>query len=474
MEETERPADATQQPEPGPGTGQTGPTGSTASTGSTGDQMLHQLRGLRRSTDDKVIAGVAGGVGRSLGIDPLLLRVVLAVLVLFGGTGIVLYALGWLLMPQDDGTASVGQQALDRPRFRPTGSTVGLAVLLVIAVSIGVIGAFAQWHGPVLLSLAVVAILVLLLRQDNVGPRAAGPAPTPNVPPAYPQPTAPQTAQPTARPTQTYVAPAVAAPPSSGSVTTALPTSALPTSAPATSAPPTPEAPTAGATVPPQPPMWVPPVQAAPLPPRPPKPRSHLFGVTFSLALIALGALGVVDLYGTDVPAGAYPALAIGIMGVGLLVGAWFGRARGLIFWGIVLVPVLAVATIAGQASSISHRAVDRTVAISQVSELPTDARYGAGQVTYDLRQLDTSGLESNMKAQIGFGEIVVIVPRDMDVRLSAKVGVGGLTLFGQETGGVNEHVARTDFGPDGANDGGLDLDLYAGFGHLEVRRATS
>src|SRR3954470_13398134 len=130
-----------------------------SSPGASSEQVLDQLRGLRRSSDDKVLAGVCGGLGRSLGIDPLLLRVVLAVLVLFGGTGIVLYALGWLLMPQDDGTASVGQQALDRPKFRPSGSTVGLAVLLVIAVSIGVIGAFAQWHGPVLLSLAVVAIL---------------------------------------------------------------------------------------------------------------------------------------------------------------------------------------------------------------------------------------------------------------------------------------------------------------------------
>ena len=74
----------------------------------------------------------------------------------------------------------------------------------------------------------------------------------------------------------------------------------------------------------------------------------------------------------------------------------------------------------------------------------------------------------------MGFGEIVVTVPRDMDVRLTARVGVGGLTLFGQESGGVNERIVRTDNGPDGIGGGQLDLDLYAGFGHLEVRRATS
>jgi phage shock protein PspC (stress-responsive transcriptional regulator) len=416
---------------------------------------MNHLRGLRRSTDDKVIAGVAGGVGRSLGIDPLLLRVVLAVLVLFGGTGIVLYALGWLLMPQDDGTASVGQQALDRPRFRPTGSTVWLAVLLVIAVSIGVIGAFSQWHGPVLLSLAVVAILVLLLRQDSQAPRTAGTAPAP-APAPVPAPAAGPAQAPVAMPgpaptTQAYVAPA----------TGSAPTAGMPVGT--------------GAPVPPQPPMWTAPVPPQPpVPPRPPKPRSHLFGVTFSLALIALGTLGVIDLYGADVSAGAYPALALGVVGTGLLVGTWFGRARGLIFWGLVLVPVLAIATIAGQASSISHRAVDKTVTVSQVDQLPTDARYGAGQVEYDLTGLDLAGRTADMSSQIGFGEIIVTVPRDLDVRVDARTGVGGLTIFGDESGGVNERDIRTDTGPDGLGGGHLDLKLYAGFGHLEVRRAAS
>src|SRR5437764_15351956 len=107
MDDNERPTDANAPGAPGPEPGPAGPSTAPPGAGTTADQLLHQLRGLRRSTDDKVIAGVAGGVGRRLGIDPLLLRVVLAVLVLFGGTGIVLYALGWLLMPQDHGTASV-------------------------------------------------------------------------------------------------------------------------------------------------------------------------------------------------------------------------------------------------------------------------------------------------------------------------------------------------------------------------------
>ncbi|MGJ0223654.1 TSUP family transporter, partial [Streptococcus pyogenes] len=46
------------------------------------------------------VGGVAGGVALRLGIDPLITRGVLAVSVLFGGLGLVLYAIGWLLLPE--------------------------------------------------------------------------------------------------------------------------------------------------------------------------------------------------------------------------------------------------------------------------------------------------------------------------------------------------------------------------------------
>lgn len=56
---------------------------------------------LVRTPDDKMIAGVCGGVARYLGIDANLVRIVLVAAVVFGfGTGIILYLLGWWLMPQ--------------------------------------------------------------------------------------------------------------------------------------------------------------------------------------------------------------------------------------------------------------------------------------------------------------------------------------------------------------------------------------
>lgn len=56
---------------------------------------------LFRSRDDRVIAGVCGGLGRHLGIDPVLIRIAAVVLVFAGGAGILLYAIGWIAIPEE-------------------------------------------------------------------------------------------------------------------------------------------------------------------------------------------------------------------------------------------------------------------------------------------------------------------------------------------------------------------------------------
>lgn len=52
-----------------------------------------------KKSKDKVIAGVCGGIADSLGFDKTLVRVIWALLVLCAGTGLLLYLILWLLMP---------------------------------------------------------------------------------------------------------------------------------------------------------------------------------------------------------------------------------------------------------------------------------------------------------------------------------------------------------------------------------------
>jgi phage shock protein C len=54
---------------------------------------------LTRSRHERLLAGVAGGIGNHLNIDPLLVRLVFLVLSLANGFGILLYLVLWLLVP---------------------------------------------------------------------------------------------------------------------------------------------------------------------------------------------------------------------------------------------------------------------------------------------------------------------------------------------------------------------------------------
>lgn len=59
-------------------------------------------RRLTRSRDDRLLGGVAGGLGEFLGVDPTLVRIVFVLVALFGGSGFVLYGALWLLVPPAD------------------------------------------------------------------------------------------------------------------------------------------------------------------------------------------------------------------------------------------------------------------------------------------------------------------------------------------------------------------------------------
>ena len=76
-------------------------TPATGAPESTRDEM-RDLGRLRRSATDRKVAGVAGGLARHLDVDPLILRVAFVVLAFFGGAGLILYGACWLLVPDEE------------------------------------------------------------------------------------------------------------------------------------------------------------------------------------------------------------------------------------------------------------------------------------------------------------------------------------------------------------------------------------
>jgi phage shock protein PspC (stress-responsive transcriptional regulator) len=92
----------------------------TADTGSATVTDQPAARQLRRSGDDKMLAGVAGGIARYLNADVTLVRVIIAALALLNGAGVVLYIAAWLLIPADgeDQPVAAAWIAYCRDRFR--------------------------------------------------------------------------------------------------------------------------------------------------------------------------------------------------------------------------------------------------------------------------------------------------------------------------------------------------------------------
>ena len=77
--------------------------------------MYTPTQRLMRSRTDKMIAGVAGGIGQYLAIDPVIVRLAFVALC-FTGVGVLLYPVLWLVMPPEGGSHAAPGQALDEMR----------------------------------------------------------------------------------------------------------------------------------------------------------------------------------------------------------------------------------------------------------------------------------------------------------------------------------------------------------------------
>ena len=62
---------------------------------------MAQTRKLYRSRTDRKLAGVCGGLAQYFNIDPTLIRVLFVVLAVLGGSGLIIYLLMWLIVPNE-------------------------------------------------------------------------------------------------------------------------------------------------------------------------------------------------------------------------------------------------------------------------------------------------------------------------------------------------------------------------------------
>jgi phage shock protein C len=122
-------------------------------------------RVVRRSRTDRVIAGVCGGVGRYLGVDPVLLRIAFIILALANGLGVIAYVVAWVAIPEE----RPGQPLAPAPEARrETGRLViggALIVLGLVLLLDRLAPSLDELFWPVAVVAVGVAIMLVGLRR---------------------------------------------------------------------------------------------------------------------------------------------------------------------------------------------------------------------------------------------------------------------------------------------------------------------
>ncbi len=364
---------------------------------------------LRRPLEDRAIAGVASGLGRRFDISPTWFRVGFILLTVFGGAGAILYGLGWLLIPDEGSDEPLITEWIEGFDTSNTAMVVG-AVLIGVGAIILLSGFhFFPISGKFLFAGILLVAGVLLYRgdlktgksgPDDGDPAGDGAGSAPDVP------------------TGTRATVQEAPEPNAA-------TSASVAVAPRTMT----------------------------KDPKPQKPRSILGRLTVAALLIGIGGLAMLDAAGVLFPDPVhYVALTVGIVGLGLLIGTLFGRARWLIVVGLILTPVLFLASLGAPAWSINGEAGERYVRVQSIEDLERVAysyEHDAGVLEIDLRWFEPPADDRTdlypipVSARLGVGEVRIWLPDPPSAIVKAKAGIGSVDVFGSQSAGLG--VTRKD-----------------------------
>jgi phage shock protein PspC (stress-responsive transcriptional regulator) len=359
-------------------------------------QNLRSIAAVRRSSDDRIVAGVGAGVARHLNIDPIIVRIGFVALTFMGLAGLILYLAAWFLLPADDEPRSVAADWFNLDHNEEQVRAVGLfvaAVLAVVAI-VGDQGWGFWWIGWWLLPAAFLFWLIVVRPRRRREERS--------IDEELAKVRAAMSAQGSAHgsahgSTQEQV----------DAYTAAKVADVLER-------------------------------KRARLERR--RESRALRRLTYSLIAIAIAVTLIADRQ-VGLDNSAYFAAALVAVAVGCLVGTLWGSTAGLVPLGFLLTIGLALSSAVPSGPIGEQERAPRTLAGLQ----PT-YRHGIGQFELDLGQFSRPQELAGKTVRIhaGIGQTLVYVPENVPVRVDAELRGGAINVFGREWEMHGPH-ARSD-----------------------------
>ncbi|MFB7878093.1 PspC domain-containing protein [Nocardia sp. NPDC056064] len=197
-----------------------------------------------------------------------------------------------------------------------------------------------------------------------------------------------------------------------------------------------------------------------PAPPVPKRPRSRLTPITIGLAILAAAVAGAAAASGVEwmTPA-RIAAVALAVVGLGLVVGAFLRRGYGLLVLTAPLAGFVLLASLIGPIEFDGATMGERTWAPTSVTELEPSYAVNMGSGTLDLRGMTLTENRA-VEVSVNMGEAIVLLPEAMTVRTTCDVRAGDASSC---VDGLS--------GPQTPNAPVLDLRVDVRMGSAEVHR---
>ncbi|MEU3691633.1 PspC domain-containing protein [Streptomyces narbonensis] len=424
---------------------------------------------LQRSRSGKVVGGVCAGLGRHFDLDPVIFRITVGVLSLTGGVGLIFYGFAWLLVPLAGEDEHEGRRLLTG---RVTGAT--LAAIFMALTGCGffltTLRSGSMLGFTMLLSLAVCGAAVWS-RRRAVGGEAEGRTETGAAHVVVEAP--PETKAPPLIEYHSWWKDPIVKDGSTGRVTFHYlwgPHGLVDKDGKVDGVVPKPGS------------QWGPDRSRADRPaPSVRRTPLSIAGLVHLLAMLA-AVLGTAltwetEPLGTSLQTGLVAALAV--FGLGLVVSSFLGRTG----FGTIANTVITACLLAGAVAlpdRITTDWVREAWKPATVAAVQPSYELGTGVGLLDLSALPVpAGTTVTTRADVGAGQLKVVVPKDVVVKLHAEVGLGDLQLPGQPPDDIDiapdRDETHTIAPPAGTTPAGtLDLSLEVGIGQVEVTRAAS